>query len=652
MALKMMKLPFLGIRTKLLIAFGGLSLAPLITFGIYTIQYTSKVLKASTANATQMRLKTTAKHIGEEITLLIVHSQALADQLSDEAKKNEALNEIQLKRIFTRSLHRSPKVLQLRLLDTSGNEVIRIERNGESIVDVEKERLQDKSKRPYYRENIQRPLGSISVSWIDLNIEQGRIELPHQLVFRITNTIDLRGKVHLIVMNVDAAEVLPWAAMSTYGKSIETFVVNTTGQLVFPVCTPKHCSYQFRAIRAVYPSMSDQTRTSLIRGESNIFISAGDRFVSYAPIVMPKPYDGIAHIRLLISHSKAVVLGPTQKIQSLALLFGSLVALVAVALAALAAQTLTNPIQELLQFVRGIATGEFHRSLEVNSKDEFEQLATSAQDTARALETTQNELTSWNRDLQAQVEEGLQRVDDLRKHKRDLEAQVQHADRLASLGMLTASLAHEIGNPLAGMKTLIQVRMKKEDVTPESREVFDVILHELDRLSGILTRTTSFAAPLAERNIEITLKEVHGRTVLLVARESMRKRIRHNIAGDAISFPLRAAPHRFEQILVNLIINAIQAMEEPGIISTTADFDKDHIVLTVLDSGPGVPFRLRERVFEPFVTSKASGTGLGLSIVRQIVSEMKGTIDMSFPNNGGTQVQLRFPIPSEKESFL
>ena len=108
---------------------------------------------------------------------------------------------------------------------------------------------------------------------------------------------------------------------------------------------------------------------------------------------------------------------------------------------------------------------------------------------------------------------------------------------------------------------------------------------------------------------------------------------------------------------INLLSNSLRYTDE-GYIKVKANRRDDEIVFSIIDTGIGITQKAIKRIFERFYrTDKArdrqkGGTGLGLSIVRQIVSEMKGTIDMSFPNNGGTQVQLRFPIPSEKESFL
>jgi signal transduction histidine kinase len=232
----------------------------------------------------------------------------------------------------------------------------------------------------------------------------------------------------------------------------------------------------------------------------------------------------------------------------------------------------------------------------------------------------------------------------LRVHSRlaRAEAAVQRAETLAAMGRMAAAIAHEIRNPL-GIIRGTATRLKKLYDDPERPdEKFDYIADEVDRLSAVLDGYLGFArdepprlarldlTPLVQRTLRLMQPELDGARVTL----STDLPTSCNVAGD---------PQRLRQLLMNVILNAVQAMDGGGKLHVQLQEEASWACLACEDTGGGIPPPLRERVFEPFFTTREKGSGLGLAIVRRIVDEHRGEIRLGDAPGGGTRVEVRLP---------
>ncbi len=222
------------------------------------------------------------------------------------------------------------------------------------------------------------------------------------------------------------------------------------------------------------------------------------------------------------------------------------------------------------------------------------------------------------------------------------EASVQQAESLAAMGRMTAGIAHEIRNPL-GIIRATATRLKKVYADPSAPdEKFDYIAEEVDRLSAVLDGYLGFARDAPSRLETLDLVPLVRRTFLLLQPELEAAKVAVEMELPETSM-LRGDPQRLRQVLINLALNAMQAMPEGGTMRLRLTHDATHVLLAVTDTGPGIPADLATRVFEPFFTTKARGSGLGLTIVRRIVEEHAGSIRLDTAPAGGACVELRLP---------
>jgi two-component system sensor histidine kinase HydH len=234
-----------------------------------------------------------------------------------------------------------------------------------------------------------------------------------------------------------------------------------------------------------------------------------------------------------------------------------------------------------------------------------------------------------------------------------LRAQVQRSERLAALGQLAAGVAHEIRNPLSSIRGFAQFFQKRLPAESEERGYAEVMVHEVDRLNRVINNLLDFAGPK-----EPVLREIHPRAlvehaVALLAREAETRGIRIDLQGETPAVSMD--PDQMTQAVLNLLLNAMEAMTEGGTIRVTIETDRAGRgwVLAVEDSGPGIPTADLEQLFNPFFTTKKRGTGLGLAIVHRIVENHGGTIEVESRPGGGSRFVLRFPetvaIPVDHE---
>jgi len=237
---------------------------------------------------------------------------------------------------------------------------------------------------------------------------------------------------------------------------------------------------------------------------------------------------------------------------------------------------------------------------------------------------------------------------------KELEHFLMIQDKMASLGHLAAGIAHEIRNPLSGINiylNTLEKRIKKIETSDKELEIIEQIKSASYKIESVIRRVMDFSKPGEPKLILSNINEPIDEAVKL-ASVTLRK---SNIKIDASlgeNMPLCLIdPPLIEEVLLNLITNAADAMKELGtekkieIVSSKAN---DFIEINVSDSGPGVPFHLRTKIFDPFYTSKSDSSGIGLSISHRIVTDHGGSIDVGTSKWGGAEFKLRIPIKKGK----
>ncbi len=310
-----------------------------------------------------------------------------------------------------------------------------------------------------------------------------------------------------------------------------------------------------------------------------------------------------------------------------------------------------RPVGRLTAAAPRLAAGDFTAQVPATSRDELGDLARAWNRMAVELGVAHEELASWGRRLEERVEEKT----------RTLEATHQHllrVEKMASLGKLSASVAHELNNPLAGIATYARLLRRRRTeavadgipITPgeDIDRILKLIEDEALRCGGIVKNLLLFSrtpgamftptdfAPIAER---VALLVHHQAELASVA-------IERQVAPELPTIECDAA--QIQQALLALVINALEACGEGGRVTIAAETSRDagHVVLEVADTGRGIPPEALPHVFEPFFTTKPMGVGLGLglSIVYGIVERHHGRIDVTSQLGAGTRFTIELPV--------
>lgn len=322
------------------------------------------------------------------------------------------------------------------------------------------------------------------------------------------------------------------------------------------------------------------------------------------------------------------------------------IALMGVIIVLITRWLLGDPLQKLLEGIRAGNRMEFDRPVQVGGNGELRVVADSFNSMRVRLRDAMQELREFNEDLERKVEE----------RSRELSA-TQHrliqSDRLASLGQLAASMAHEINNPVSGVLnyTMVIDRILEDEASlpealPRIRRYLGIMAHETERVGRIVSDLLAFSRRSRPGCTDLAIAEVIERVMSLLGHRLELGKIRTAVEVQEDLPLLFADAGQLEQVLVNLVMNAAEAQPDGGTITVRARAEANQVVLEVEDAGGGIEPAHLEHVFDPFFTTKdeTKGVGLGLSVVYGIVEAHGGTIEVESKLGRGTRFRVRLPL--------
>lgn len=235
---------------------------------------------------------------------------------------------------------------------------------------------------------------------------------------------------------------------------------------------------------------------------------------------------------------------------------------------------------------------------------------------------------------------------DLTEIKR-LETKLRRAEKLAAIGQLAAGVAHEIRNPLSSIRGFAQFLKHALKGQPQEQDYAATMVAEVDRINRVVSNLLSLARPLETKPAECSIPELVGHVARLVADDARVRDVTLTTDIAADIGRCRIDPNQLTQALLNLMLNALQAVEPGGSVRIGADTDEaGGLQIRVSDDGHGIPREHLDKIFDPFFTTRSRGTGLGLAIVHQIVDNHNGEIEVESPaaqGRRGTCFTIRIP---------
>jgi two-component system NtrC family sensor kinase len=309
------------------------------------------------------------------------------------------------------------------------------------------------------------------------------------------------------------------------------------------------------------------------------------------------------------------------------------------------------PLRDLDEGAARLASGDLEKTIPVRSKDEFGQLAESFNSMTRALRKSRVDLEDWGRTLE-------QKVDAAKQEIREAHAETARSEKLASVGLLAAGIAHELNNPLTGVLTFSYLVRKNLPDDSRDADDLDLVIRETKRCATIIRRLLDFSREKTAEKVYANLNTIITETVRLIEKPANIEDIEIITDLDEQLPVVWLDENLIKQVIMNMLVNAQHAIEGEGSImiktrlraaedcpeSITTSGDMAEITIT--DTGCGIPPQDLQKIFDPFFTTKdvGKGTGLGLSVSHGTVETHRGTIEVQSTVGKGTEFRIYLAI--------
>ena len=307
------------------------------------------------------------------------------------------------------------------------------------------------------------------------------------------------------------------------------------------------------------------------------------------------------------------------------------------------ARRFSEPVLALASSAEKIAGGERDVPLPVGGQDEIGHLAEAFADMTNALKKSDAELQNLNSALEQKVADRTSQLEEKSLQLIKTQEQLLRHEKLAAIGSLATGVAHEINNPAAIIRGNVEILKMSLPEDATEREEVDEIMKQVERVSLITRNLLNFAGKqeLASDQVDIglLLDEILGQISHQQPLEQVNVIRRYDklptVPGDR---------ERLRQVFINIILNALQATDGTGTLEIAAEIDASNLVVSIADTGPGIPPEIREKIFNPFFTTKQQGTGLGLSVSYGIIQAHEGAITLANNDKEGSCLMISLPL--------
>lgn len=302
------------------------------------------------------------------------------------------------------------------------------------------------------------------------------------------------------------------------------------------------------------------------------------------------------------------------------------------------AQRLTNSLQKVTEVALKVGEGDFSKKIEFNRKDEIGVLISTFNDMVTRLDTSYKSLNLVNKELKLKIEELKQ-----------TRVELSQKQRLALVGEAISKISHEIQNKIGGVNIWVQNLALYEQNDPTIDLCVQEIQTAMKSFMEMLVNFKKFyREPQLNRsvmNLETSINSILNR----YEQDIQAKQLKIETSIETIPQKILADKELLEQALINLLLNAIYFSPQNGIIKIEISATNEHIKITIIDQGKGISEQAKEKIFQPFYTTKTSGSGLGLAIVNNIIKAHKGRISCRNNSEGGAVFEIMLPKDKKME---
>lgn len=330
-------------------------------------------------------------------------------------------------------------------------------------------------------------------------------------------------------------------------------------------------------------------------------------------------------------------------------LFGGLfIVMISLSLCIILYKFVSKPVSLLDKGMQKLAKGELDYVIEINSNDEMGLLANTFNSMSRDIKRYRENMENWTKALEEEISKKTSEI--MKAHD-----QLINAEKLASLGRMAAGVAHELNSPLTGIVTFAHLMLKR--TPPENKqdiEDLEVIIEQAERCSKIIKGLLGFSRKTTSEKALVNINSLTESTISMVRNQAKFHNIKFSLNFDDSIPQVTTDPNQLQQVFINLLINAADAMNERGQVTVAtrvisdSSSDKKYVEIEFTDTGPGIPEENLGRVFEPFFTTKpvGKGTGLGLAVSYGIIRKHGGNIFVRSEMGKGASFFVRLPVES------
>ncbi len=312
-------------------------------------------------------------------------------------------------------------------------------------------------------------------------------------------------------------------------------------------------------------------------------------------------------------------------------------ALILITLAIIYSRRITTPIHKLIDATNRIGRGDLDKKIQLTTNDEIQILA--------------NEFELMRQKLQESYQGMEEKIQRRTRELQEAQAQISHQEKMASLGMMAAGIAHEIGNPLTSISSMVQIIKRKND-DPKTLEYISYILKNIERISRIVRELVDFSRPSSYKEAPSDINEIIKSAVGIIKYDRRAKNLIYQMILDSDLPETVLVSDHLLQVFLNILINAVDASEGYGNeIEVKSYIKKGTIRVDIADKGCGIPDERLNKIFEPFYTTKevGKGTGLGLTVSYGFIKKLNGEIKVQSNVGSGSTFFITIPIRLQTE---